>query len=91
MAAKRNLTNYPFEKVKIRPNGRLKNTRFRANNAKSYMELGRVMLGILVAIRNFFIALVLAWVGIKFTAPDTSPEPQKPQANVLTSDCASFG
>lgn len=87
----RNLTNYQFEKAKIRSIRRLKNAHFRAINAQSYMEMGRVMLGILIALRNFFIALVLAWVGIKFSPPDTSPEPQKPQASVLTSDCANLG
>lgn len=32
-------------------------------------KAGRVMLGLIIAIRNFFISLVLAWIGISFTAP----------------------
>lgn len=55
------------------------------------MELGQVMLGILVAIRNFFIALVLAWVGIKFSVPENAPEPQKPQARAVAFDYLSLG
>ena len=39
------------------------------------------MLGFIIAVRNFIIALVLSWVGISFTAPKdaTPPEPNAPE------------
>jgi len=33
------------------------------------------MLGIIVAIRNFIIALLLSWIGISFSAPIEEPLP----------------
>lgn len=37
------------------------------------------MLGLIIAIRNFFIGLVLAWIGISFTAPQ--PDSDAPPAD----------
>ncbi len=39
------------------------------------------MLGLIIAVRNFIIALVLSWVGISFTVPkDVTPEaPNTPE------------
>jgi len=33
------------------------------------------MLGIIIAIRNFIIALLLSWIGISFSAPVEEPLP----------------
>lgn len=51
--------------------------------------MGFIMLGILVAIRNFTIAVLLAWMGFS-VAPDKEKENERTQVPVKSSASALF-
>ena len=46
------------------------------------------MLGWLIEIRNFFLAISLGWLGVTFAAPDQNAAESDEQATVSTEDTA---
>lgn len=44
------------------------------------------MLGLIIAIRNFFIALILGWIGISFSAPNQEADYSSPEDTTSLDD-----